>query len=60
MTAVQLIKLAQQKRSVSWVNWPNPVPAAFVIGMPFRVVMMFLKKGLKPYRPQRVKGPLPR
>lgn len=53
MKPEQLMALADRKKCVMWLSGRN-VPAAFVIGMPFRFIMLHLRN-LKPYKRKLVK-----
>lgn len=53
MTPQQLMKLVESKKCVVWMSGRH-VPATFVCGMPFRVVMAWLHK-IKPYKPRTAK-----
>ncbi len=70
MTADELIDAANSRRSVTGFHWhtDKPMPAAFLIGMPFRLVMRALprlKVYVKPHKwreprallPERAFGP---
>lgn len=52
----QLIRLADERRSVAFRNWDTPKPAAFLIGMPVRVAALFIRSGLYEYRKPETKA----
>lgn len=51
MTAKRLMTLANTKKCVVWMSG-RPVPATFVVGIPFRFVMWWLPK-IKEYKTKR-------
>jgi len=48
-TLNQLQKLAEQRKSVTWRDI-KPKPAAFMMGMPARVILKFIDLGLYEYK----------
>lgn len=41
----RIMKLANEGKAVFNPRWKNPCSAAFVVGMPLRVVDLFIKSG---------------
>lgn len=48
-----LVRLAQEKKSVSIPFFEIRMPAAFLISMQFRLVMLYLASGCYEYQPKK-------